>query len=195
MGEKDIPENPPGDVYDVTAPPYNAPYAPYDENNPGAADATGLDDATAAIQQALDDAGAAGGGVVYLPAGTYSVKPPDGGRQALLIGDSGVVLRGDGSGQTFVFNNNPVMRWTGIIGAGSRVQGWRGWSHGVGQVVADDGTVPPERASRWNDQAWRDGHGTVPTEGSACPARDHTPGAAPVSGHAALQPGPVWRSQ
>lgn len=53
-------------LYDVTKAPYNAPYN---------AVQTGLPtiDATAAIQTALNDAGNAGGGVVYLPAGWYKV--------------------------------------------------------------------------------------------------------------------------
>ena len=39
-----------------------------------AIDATGVDDSTAGIQEALDDCYAAGGGTVYLPAGTYKVS-------------------------------------------------------------------------------------------------------------------------
>jgi hypothetical protein len=38
------------------------------------ADRTGEDDATAPIQRALDAVGAAGGGVVFLPAGRYRVE-------------------------------------------------------------------------------------------------------------------------
>lgn len=49
-----------GDMFDVSASPYFA-----------AAD--GVSDDTAAIQDALDDAGANGGGTVYLPAGKYRV--------------------------------------------------------------------------------------------------------------------------
>ena len=61
-GLKPIPVSPPGETYDVTAPPYNA-------------DNTGTTETSAAIQKAIDDAAAAGGGVVYLPAGTYRVRP------------------------------------------------------------------------------------------------------------------------
>ncbi|WP_139990821.1 glycosyl hydrolase family 28-related protein [Paenibacillus paridis] len=49
-----------GDMFDVSASPYHA-----------AAD--GVTDDTAAIQDALDEAGANGGGTVYLPAGKYRV--------------------------------------------------------------------------------------------------------------------------
>ncbi|MFE6969963.1 discoidin domain-containing protein [Isoptericola sp. NPDC057653] len=55
---------PPARLFDVTAAPYDVPRTP--------GRFTGVD-ATAAIQRALDDAGLAGGGVVYLPAGWYTV--------------------------------------------------------------------------------------------------------------------------
>ncbi len=53
---------------------------------------------TAAIQRAIDAIGAAGGGVVYLPAGTYRIKPAGGSDCALRMSRSGVVLRGAGPG-------------------------------------------------------------------------------------------------
>ena len=54
-------------LYDVTKAPYNAPYSLPQTGLPVA-------DATAAIQLALTDAGNAGGGVVYLPAGWYRIN-------------------------------------------------------------------------------------------------------------------------
>ncbi|HOU15669.1 MAG TPA: glycosyl hydrolase family 28-related protein [Anaerolineae bacterium] len=55
-------------LYDVTQAPYFAPFvAPNTEGLLPAADATRV------IQQALDDAGADGGGAVYLPAGWYNI--------------------------------------------------------------------------------------------------------------------------
>ncbi|MCG3135723.1 MAG: hypothetical protein HMLKMBBP_03463 [Planctomycetes bacterium] len=60
------------------------------------ADATGATDATGAIQSAIDAASSAGGGVVFLPAGTYRV---DG---TLSIRASGVVLRGAGPSETLL---------------------------------------------------------------------------------------------
>jgi len=60
--EKEIPyitEN----IVDITKSPYNA-------------DNTSTEDVTSIIQQALDDVGTAGGGVVYLPTGTYRIKTP-----------------------------------------------------------------------------------------------------------------------
>lgn len=61
-------------LFDVTAVPYNA-------------DRSGLLDVSAQVQQALDDAGAAGGGTVYLPAGTYRIG-------TRLTVPAGVELRG-----------------------------------------------------------------------------------------------------
>ncbi|MCM2273242.1 MAG: glycoside hydrolase family 55 protein, partial [Candidatus Didemnitutus sp.] len=80
-----------GPVFDVTAAPYQA-------------DPTGVTDATAAIQSAINAAESAGGGVVYLPAGTYRLSVPAAQTQALLIDAGNVVLRGAGAGQTFLLN-------------------------------------------------------------------------------------------
>lgn len=54
-------------LYDVTKAPYSAPYSLPQTGLPSS-------DATSAIQQALTDAGNAGGGVVYLPAGWYRIN-------------------------------------------------------------------------------------------------------------------------
>ena len=111
QGRRLLPDNPPGDIYDVTGAPYYA-------------DNTGTNDATGAIQDAIDDAGAAGGGVVYLPAGTYRILPPAGANQALLIGGSGVVLRGDGPDRTYVFNDETYMRYKSVIHARPATADW-----------------------------------------------------------------------
>lgn len=101
-GEAEIPANPPGAVVDVTKPPYSA-------------DATGAADATAKIQSAIDAVGAAGGGVVYLPAGTYRVQPQGEDKAALWIHHSKVVLRGDGPAATKLFNDSTQMRFKEVI--------------------------------------------------------------------------------
>lgn len=54
-------------LYDVTKAPYNAPYSLPETGLPPT-------DATSAIQTALNDAGIAGGEVVYLPAGWYRIN-------------------------------------------------------------------------------------------------------------------------
>ena len=60
-GEEEIPV--------VTGPVFTVTDAAYGADN------SGTNDATKAIQKAIDAACSAGGGVVYLPAGTYKVNP------------------------------------------------------------------------------------------------------------------------
>jgi hypothetical protein len=91
-----------GPVLDVTQPPFNA-------------DGEGKSDATAAIQAAIDQAGQAGGGVVYLPAGTYRIRPPAGEKAALRLRISGVVLRGAGTDKTCLYNDTFLMREKTVI--------------------------------------------------------------------------------
>ena len=91
-----------GPVLDVTKAPFLA-------------DATGKEDATAAIQAALDQAGAKGGGVVFLPAGTYRIQPAADQKAALMLRHSGVVLRGAGADKTFLFNDTYQMREKSVI--------------------------------------------------------------------------------
>ncbi|MBI2897362.1 MAG: hypothetical protein HYY06_27640 [Deltaproteobacteria bacterium] len=101
-GSEPIPDEPPGPLFDVTDAAYLA-------------DPTGGVDSTVAIQRAIDDAGAAGGGVVLLPAGTYRVSPPGGAAAALTMAHSGVVLRGEGPDETFLLNAETSMRGKRII--------------------------------------------------------------------------------
>ena len=100
-GEKEI-SPATGNLTDVTLPPYNA-------------DNTGINDVTQAIQQALDDVGAAGGGVVYLPAGTYRITAADTSSYCLRIAYDSTVLRGAGPGVTFLLNHQTNMRYKDII--------------------------------------------------------------------------------
>lgn len=89
-------------VIDVTAPPYGA-------------DGSGVRDATAAIQSALDAAAEAGGGVVFMPAGTYRVAPAGNATFALQLSGDNVVLRGAGADKTFLFNDSLAMRNKRVI--------------------------------------------------------------------------------
>ena len=77
-----LPDSPPGSTYDVLD---------------FGADSSGASDATAAIQAAIQAASAAGGGVVFLPAGLYRC---DG---VLTVTNSGVVIRGEGPAATRIF--------------------------------------------------------------------------------------------
>lgn len=87
---------------DVTRPPYLA-------------DPTGIREAAAAVQKALDEAGRAGGGVVYLPPGTYRLKFPEGADAALRIRHSKVILRGAGPEKTRLFLDETESRGKNMI--------------------------------------------------------------------------------
>ena len=89
-GEAPLPELAQAPSLDASAPPYGA-------------DPSGAADSAPAIQAALDDLAAAGGGVCFLPAGTYRLRFPEGASQALWIRGSGVVLRGAGPAATRLF--------------------------------------------------------------------------------------------
>jgi hypothetical protein len=65
-------------------------------------DNTGTGDVTLLLQQILDETGNAGGGTVYLPPGTYKVKPQPGSGPALVIRHSNVLLKGAGTDKTFI---------------------------------------------------------------------------------------------
>jgi hypothetical protein len=79
------------------------------------ADPNGVEDATQAIQGAIDAAAAIGGGVVYLPEGCYRLSIPDNRGAALWIRDSGIVLRGAGVEKTFLLNTTYSRRHGQII--------------------------------------------------------------------------------
>jgi len=93
-------------IKDVTQAPYNA-------------DNTGTNDATLAIQTAINDAGNEGGGVVYLPAGTFKILLPAGQTNCLRIQKSNIILRGAGVGQTFIYNATTAMNGKSIISINS----------------------------------------------------------------------------
>ncbi|MFT7579302.1 MAG: hypothetical protein ACI9MR_000966 [Myxococcota bacterium] len=106
-GEVALPSTPPGATYAVTT--YGA-------------DPTGTQDSTAAIQATINAAGAAGGGIVSLPAGTYLCHG------LLTINASGVVLRGAGTSATkLVFTRSDAMtdkehiRFAGGAGKGAQL--------------------------------------------------------------------------
>lgn len=100
-GEVPLPASPPGLIYNAVA-AYGA-------------DPTGTIDSTTAIQNAINAAASAGGGIVWLPAGTYRISPQGSNNYCLQIAASGVVLRGAGAGQTFLRCTETVMRDKNII--------------------------------------------------------------------------------
>jgi len=116
-GEKTLPV-PSGKIYDVSKAPYNAPT----ETNT---------DATSAIQAAINDAQAQGGGIVYIPKGFYRLSPPNGANYCLKISASNIVLLGAGRNSTLLYNTSTQMRSKSII----RVEGLASWGSDKGTAV------------------------------------------------------------
>lgn len=122
----------------------------YDVTNYGAIAGDGLSDTTA-IQSALDAAASAGGGTVYIPAGTYHVEN-------LLIGDYTTVA-GDGQGTSILEspdiltgNINRLLSNAGGKNADNvcitiRDLGFRGWT--------DAYTASPDGKKRQGINFWR----------------------------------------
>ncbi|MBL7112665.1 MAG: T9SS type A sorting domain-containing protein [Bacteroidales bacterium] len=105
--------------------------------SPYSADNTGIDDVTAIIQQALDEVGASGGGVVYLPAGTYRIKTPSSSDYGLHIKYDSIILRGAGVDSTFLFHDETFMRQKDIIHVRSDWSNWFSQTGTVTQITAD----------------------------------------------------------
>lgn len=105
------------------------------------ADPTGTVDSTTEIQNAIDAASSAGGGVVYLPAGTYLVEPPSGESVALKVSGSNVVLRGAGKGQTFLLNASYQMRSKRVVEFAGPTPYW-GWNSGTAYTITEDLLTP-----------------------------------------------------
>ena len=79
---------------------------------------------TSKLQEALNDVGSAGGGVVYLPPGIYKLAPPPGKDYALSITYSNTILRGAGPDSSFLFNDDSYMRQKSVIYVAPQ---WAGW--------------------------------------------------------------------
>jgi hypothetical protein len=92
----------------VTGPVFNV-------TNYGAV-ANSLSDSTVAIQNAINAAAAAGGGVVLIPAGEFRVSPQGG--QCLSVTSSNIILRGAGTSQTFLLNTSYTMNGKAVIRVG-----------------------------------------------------------------------------
>lgn len=100
-GQKEIPH--------ITSKVVNVTSAPYFADN------TGKVDVTSTLQQVVKDLSKQGGGVVYLPEGTYMMRIPDGKNIGLNITSSNIVIRGDGPQKTFIKNATTLMRQKMLI--------------------------------------------------------------------------------
>jgi len=139
----------------VTDPPYNA--IPND----------GMDD-RAAIQAAIRDVYAAGGGTVFLPAGVYDVQTRTESDGALVL-KSGVVVRGEGADRTKIRFNLSAYR-DDVAGFKMMVYDYSaftpvtgGFSKGSTSITVSDGSlfspgdyaeIEMENDSRISDEDW-----------------------------------------
>ena len=153
-------------TYDVTQSPYSA-------------DNTGATNAYTGVKAAWDAAIAAGGGIVYFPAGTYKIYPTDadisdvGGIPTADPGDSystslfpvtsdNMVFRGAGSGSVTLnlrlWNDNPATEWLQIRNASSQVTNIRRYFMFLTQDVSDftlegmtinAGATPVDTGKEW----------------------------------------------
>jgi hypothetical protein len=123
-GESPLPVQPPGLTYNVVT-GYGA-------------DPTGSTDSTVAIQNAINAASTAGGGIVWMPAGTYQIRPQGSDPYCLQISSSRVVLRGAGTGQTFLLNTETVMRSKNIISVtGPASAAWSTTTNPITNITTD----------------------------------------------------------
>lgn len=114
-------------VVNVALSPYNA-------------DKTGATDVTAIIQKALDDVGRAGGGVVFLPTGTYKISVSPTVTSGLRIMYNNVILRGAGTDKTFIVNTTSDFRSKQVLyitGSGAS-----SWDVPIGNVISVKNNVP-----------------------------------------------------
>ncbi len=88
------------------------------------ADPSGQSNAAPAIQRALDDAAAEGGGTVLIPKGRYRLDMPAQANAALRIRSSAVVLRGEGPA-TQLFTLDTMMRDKALILVAPAVASWK----------------------------------------------------------------------
>ncbi|WP_435242057.1 glycosyl hydrolase family 28-related protein [Streptomyces cucumeris] len=113
----------------------------------------GSADASAAINKAIADVGAKGGGAVLLPAGRYRID------HIIQLGHSNVTLRGEGSGRTTLHAPHSL---EGIVGKnrdryGSSTKSAWSWSGGLVWVCHRDrlhDLIDAIRHRRWPDEGW-----------------------------------------
>ena len=102
------------------------------------ADNTGAKDSTSAIQNAINAVENAGGGTVYLPEGTYKVKPTTTNSSALRIKGSNILFKGAGKGKTFIRCYAENMRFSQIINVSPNGGTWNSADDGKYYSLSQD---------------------------------------------------------
>jgi hypothetical protein len=118
-------------------PPAQPKGATYDVTTYGAS-AAGASDATGAIQAAVNAASAAGGGIVFFPAGNYRLEG------TVNVTASGVVLRGVGNASVLQFNGGRGIVFSGQIATGAQLAlAADGESRSTEVLVTDASSLAP----------------------------------------------------
>lgn len=103
------------------------------------ADSTGKNDSTSAIQSAINAVEEAGGGTVYLPEGTYKVKPSSSEyASALRIKGSNIIFKGAGEGKTFIRCYAENMRFCQVINVSPNGGTWDSADDGKYYYISQD---------------------------------------------------------
>lgn len=98
-------------VTDVTKAPYRI-------------DNTGKKDITARLQKAIDHLSGNGGGVIYLPEGTYRMSVPEGRDYGVKVSSDSIVIRGAGPDKTFILNTSTYMRGKTLFSFSAEGASW-----------------------------------------------------------------------
>lgn len=116
------------------------------------ADATGANDSTGAIQSAINAVEAAGGGTVYLPEGTFKVKPTSSENSAALrIKGSNILFKGAGVGKTFIRCYAENMRFCQVINISPNGGTWNSADDGKTYYLSQDIPSTPTTTIHVND--------------------------------------------
>ncbi|MER6565039.1 glycosyl hydrolase family 28-related protein [Streptomyces sp. NPDC001093] len=112
----------------------------------------GTTDCAPAINRAIAAAGRAGGGTVTIPPGTFRID------DLIRIGDSGVVLRGAGSGRTTLYATKSLTELIGVYGSryGGDKSAWS-WAGGLIWLAPRarwDSLVAAIRSRAWPFEGW-----------------------------------------
>lgn len=112
----------------------------------------GTTDCAPAINRAIAAAGRAGGGTVTVPPGTFRID------DVIRIGDSGVVLRGAGSGRTTLYATKNLTELIGVYGSryGGDKSAWS-WAGGLIWLTPSarwDSLVTAIRSRAWPFEGW-----------------------------------------
>ena len=133
-------------VLDITKAPYNA-------------DNTGTTDVRDIIQTALDDVGKAGGGVVFLPQGTYRIRVSATKANSISIKYPYTVLRGAGYNKTYIYNDTADVRNTpillvGIFSGGLTYPTSSTFTKITKDLLTPTDTIPVESVSNYSVGDW-----------------------------------------